>query len=104
MSVLPKDLAKRLKKQDRPTVVDVRSAYEFRSGHIPGALGVPFWSILLRRRLLPPDKQAELVLTCEHGPRAQLAAAQLGWLGYRRVTLLAGHMARWRRERLPLER
>ena len=100
----PRELAKTLKQKDRPTVIDVRSAFEFRNGHIPGAVAIPFWAVLFQRHRLPQDKQRKVVLTCEHGPRAGLAAGQLNLLGYRRVELLEGHMVRWRRYGLPLER
>jgi hydroxyacylglutathione hydrolase len=95
-------LAALLKTADCPMIIDVRSRLEFRSGHIQGALHIPFWGALLLRSRLPKDKNAEIVLTCEHGPRAQLAAAQLGLIGYSRVSLLAGHMSEWRRRQLPV--
>lgn len=91
-----KDLAKRIRSRQQPTVVDVRSGFEFRSGHIPGAVHAPVWKILLRLAKLPADRNAELVVTCEHGPRAQLAKGLLSALGYRNVALLDGHMAGWR--------
>jgi rhodanese-related sulfurtransferase len=53
---------------------------------------------------LPDDKNAELVLTCEHGPRAQMAQRILAVYGYRKTTLLDGHMAGWKRAGLPLEK
>ena len=92
-----KELAKRLKAKNPPTTVDVRSKFEFRGGHIPGAIHAPMWKILCRQTKLPADKNAELVLTCEHGPRAQMAHGLLGMLGYRNVVLLEGHMSGWRR-------
>lgn len=98
------ELVARLKKGNCPCIVDVRSQLEFSSGHIPGALHVPFWGALLKRGSLPQNKQAEIVLTCEHGPRAQVAAGQLSLLGYSNVTLLQGHMSNWRRKGLPLEK
>lgn len=98
------ELATRLNKPRPPVVIDVRSAFEYRSGHIPGARHVPFWGALFRRALLPEDRQTEIVLTCEHGPRARLAASQLELLGFSRVVLLEGHMSRWRRDGLPVIR
>ena len=68
-----------------------------------GAIHAPAMKILLRLAKLPTDKSGELVVTCEHGPRAQLASSILNLIGYRHVTLLEGHMAAWRRERLPVE-
>ena len=90
------ELAKRIKSKTPPTVVDVRTGFEFRRGHIPGAIHAPTWKILLRLARIPSDKNAELVVTCELGPRAQIAKGLLGVFGYRNVTLLEGHMARWR--------
>lgn len=98
-----KDLAKAIKGGEGPCVVDVRSGFEFKAGHIPGALHAPSWRILLRLAPLPRDKEALIVVTCEHGPRAQLGKSFLALAGYRNTVLLEGHMARWRRERLPLE-
>lgn len=91
------ELARRIKSKQPPTVIDVRTGFEFRSGHIPGAIHAPAWKILLRLVPIPADKKAELVVTCEHGPRAQVAKGVLGAYGYRRVTLLEGHMAGWRK-------
>lgn len=100
----PRDLAQRLKQSAAPLVVDVRSGFEFRAGHIPGALHAPFWKVLLRLARLPQDRRTPLVVACEHGPRAQLVAGLLRGRGYADVQLLAGHMAQWRRAGLPLER
>lgn len=85
-------------------MVDVRTGIEFRRGHIPGALHVPTWKLLLGLAPLPSDRQTELVVTCELGPRAMIVKALLGLIGYRKVVLLAGHMAGWRRSRLPQDR
>ena len=68
----PKELLKRMKTRQPPIVLDVRSGIEFRNGHIPGALHSPALKILLRLAPIPSDRNTELVLTCDHGPRAQL--------------------------------
>ncbi len=91
-----KELLKRIKSKAAPAVIDVRTGFEFKTGHIPGAIHAPAWKILLKLARLPSDKNAELVVTCEHGPRAQLAKGLLGFLGYRNVDLLDGHMSGWR--------
>ncbi len=87
------ELAKQLKSDQAPCVVDVRTGPEFRSGHIPGAVHVPLLSILLRRSRLPSSRETLLVLTCEHGPRAQMVKSVLGFFGYRNLELLEGHMS-----------
>jgi rhodanese-related sulfurtransferase len=97
------ELAKRLKSKNPPAVIDVRTGFEFRRGHIPGAIHAPTWKVLLFMAPLPADKNTEMVLTCEHGPRAQIVKAILGTFGYRNMVLLEGHMYRWREARLPTE-
>ncbi|MEI7817115.1 MAG: rhodanese-like domain-containing protein [Desulfuromonadales bacterium] len=99
-----KELVRRMKSALSPVVVDVRSGYEFNSGHIVGAVHAPSWKILLKLAKLPTDKNSELVITCEHGPRAQMAQGLLGLYGYRNVTLLDRHMAGWRSAGLPVEK
>ncbi len=100
----PQELARRIKLKQAPAVIDVRTGFEFRSGHIPGAIHAPTWKIILRLAPIPRDKEAELVVTCEHGPRAQIVQGLLTAFGYRDVALLDGHMAGWRRAGLPNER
>lgn len=100
----PQELARRIKSKQPPAVIDVRTGFEFRSGHISGAIHAPTWKILLRLAPLPADKETELVVTCEHGPRAGIAKGLLGAFGYRHVALLEGHMAAWRKAGFPQER
>ncbi len=97
----PQELLKRMKSTSTPTVVDVRTIFEYRKGHIPGAIHAQTWKILLRLAKIPRDKNAELVVTCEHGPRAQIAIVLLKAFGYRNVVLLAGQMAGWRKAKYP---
>lgn len=98
----PKELAEKIALDNPPAVMDVRTGFEFKAGHIPGALNAPVWKILLRLVTLPPDKNAELVVLCELGPRAVVGKVLLGFLGFRNVTLLDGHMSGWRRLGLPM--
>ncbi|MFO7982433.1 MAG: rhodanese-like domain-containing protein [Desulfuromonadales bacterium] len=99
-----RELARLIRNRKAPKVLDVRSTFEYQGGHIPGAVHLPFWGALLHRRKLPDDKQAPLVITCEHGPRAEMAKAQLALLGYKNLDLLSGHMSGWRREGLKMEK
>ena len=98
------ELAQRLTRGNAPWIIDARSTLEFKSGHIPQAVHAPILKILLKRVRLPKDKSSELVITCEHGPRAVMAKALLAIYGYRNATLLRGHMLGWRRAGLPLEK
>ena len=95
---------KQLKSATPPVVIDVRSGFEYRSGHIPGALHLPVSRLLFKRGRLPKDKQSLLVLTCEQGPRAVLAKKVFGLFGFKNCELLDGHMHAYRRKGLPLEK
>lgn len=99
----PNELLKQIKAKTPPVIIDVRTGFEFRAGHIPGAMHSPTWKILLRLSQLPSDKSAAMVVTCEHGPRARIAKSLLRIFGYQSVSLLEGHMAAWRNAGLPQE-
>ncbi len=105
-AVAPRDLARALAEDRSPLILDVRSAGEYRRGHIPGAVHVPFTEVAEKTpaSVLERCRREPLVVTCEHGPRAVYAASRLRDLGCREVVLLEGHMARWRRLGLPLIR
>lgn len=100
----PTELLKRMKSKNPPTAVDVRTIFEFRKGHIPGVVHAPTWKILLRLDRIPSDRNTELVVTCELGPRARIAKGLLKIFGYRNVVLLDGQMAGWRKAGLPQEK
>ena len=100
----PTGLLDRINRGDAPVVIDVRSRGEFAAGHVPGAVNVPFTSVLVGSDGVRVPTSQALVVYCGHGPRAWLAGEVLRWRGYERVTYLRGHMAAWRRAGLREER
>jgi len=104
MELKPSELEKLLGTGRGPVILDVRSRFEFSAGHLPGAVHLPFLHCLFRASRVIPDKSTEVVLYCEHGPRAQLVGGLLGLFGYRSVRLLGGHMHRWRKEKRKIVR
>jgi rhodanese-related sulfurtransferase len=103
-TISPAALLDRITAGDAPAVLDVRSPGEFAAGHVPGAVNVPFTSVLAGMDGVRAPKSRTVVVYCGHGPRAWLAGAALRWRGYLRVTYLRGHMAAWRRAGLREER
>ena len=85
-----------LKEGSAPPVLDVRSAYEYDSGHIPGAIHAPLSVVARAAEAAVDNKDGLLVIVCEHGPRAQMARMFLKLRGYKNLQLLDGHMSRWR--------
>jgi len=74
-------------------VLDVRSPEEFREGHVPGAVNVPYDQIAARIAEVPKDK--DVVLYCRSGRRAGIAADVLAANGYTRLSHLEGDMQAW---------
>ena len=84
-----------------PVIVDVRSGVEYRGGHIPGALHIPFWSAYWKADTIPVSGHDPVVVYCAHGPRASVAGWALGLAGIPNVIHLQGHMTGWRKQALP---
>ncbi len=104
MDVSPKQLLAQIKDGSAPVILDVRSAPEFASGHVPGALHFPFWSALFRAGRLGAKRTDPIVVYCGQGPRAEMAARALRFRGFHNVRFLKGHMTEWLRADFPTER
>jgi len=83
-------------------LIDVRSPWEYRTGHVVGAVNLPLWKVVAAKRLLLQGGASQVVLYCEHGPRAFLAGFLLRLVGIRNIDYLDGHMMRWKNEQRPL--
>lgn len=88
-------------------VLDVRTAAEYRAGHIPGAQLIPIEELQperVKRQFKRPSLGHEetLYITCQAGPRAQQAAESLKLAGYRNVALVEGGTQRWEQDGLPV--
>ena len=75
--------------QDRPVVVDVRTAEEFAAGNIPGAVNIPVDE--LRTRLDELPRNQPLVAYCQVGQRGYLATCILRQRGFDAVNLSGGY-------------
>ena len=102
-AVEPAELAAAIEAGHPPLVLDVRSGREYRRGHVPGAVHLPFWRIAVRHDEPPEAPEAGIVVYCGHGPRAAIARRGLEKLGYRSVRLLRGHWSGWRKAGLPID-
>lgn len=70
-------------------LLDVRSAQEYREGHIPGSVNLPLREIN-RIDELASDKADPLFLYCLSGARSRQAEAVLRHMGYSNVRNLGG--------------
>jgi NADPH-dependent 2,4-dienoyl-CoA reductase/sulfur reductase-like enzyme/rhodanese-related sulfurtransferase len=74
---------------DRPLLLDVRTAQEFAQGHIPGAVHVPVDELRARLSEVPRDR--EIAVYCQVGQRGYLATRILKQAGYSVANLGGGY-------------
>ena len=98
------ELVQRLKSNSAPLIVDARKTVLFKESHIPGALHAKVPWILFGKVKFPADKDTEMLIICEHGPRAWCAWKLLALRGYHNTSRLEGHMLGWKKAGLPLEK
>lgn len=79
--------------KDGASLVDVRTAAEFSSGHLPGAINVPVSELQAKAAKLGA-KDKPVVLYCASGTRSMVARTTLKQLGFTQVFNL-GSMSRW---------
>jgi rhodanese-related sulfurtransferase len=102
-SVAPAALLERLDDgAEAPYVLDVRTAEEYVSGHVPGAVNIPHDQLASRIAEVPKDR--DVVLYCRSGRRAQLAGEVLAGNGYARLSYLQGDMPAWADQGRPVEK
>jgi len=93
--VTPQELKAWLDNGDELVVVDMRSAWEYQAGHIPGATHMFIQEIPARFNELPKDK--DVVFQCWHGNTSLDASGfliQNGW-DASKVFSLSGGIAGW---------
>lgn len=76
------------------TVLDVRTAQEYRAGHIRGSYNIPLSDLPARLSEIPSDQP--VVVHCQSGVRSAIAASLLSGRGKPQVTDLVGGFNAWR--------
>ena len=84
-----------------PVVIDVRTPDEYASGHVPGAVNIPFDQVA--QRIGEIDAPHGVALYCMVGPRARKGESALLAAGYEPVLHLEGGLAAWQAAGLPVE-
>lgn len=87
---------------DCPVVVDVREPWEYRQGHVPGAVLIPLGQLSSRLNELDPERPVAVI--CASGSRSQSAAALLGQKGFKAIYNVLGGTGAWMHSGLELER
>ncbi len=81
-------------------LLDVRAKSEFDSGHVAGALNIPYGRLPASLNRLPQDRP--ILLACTSGTRSQIAASLLVKHGFRDFASVQGGLDAWTAAGLPL--
>ena len=76
-------------------LIDVRTAAEFESAHIPGSYHVPLDTLSEHRDEITRHLTQPVVLICQSGNRAGQAGEQLATAGMDNVRILEGGVGQW---------
>ncbi len=82
------------------TLLDVRTAAEWREGHLPGARHIPLG--FLPDRLEEVSRDRPVIVYCQSGSRANIAASLLLARGFSHVSVFADGFAEWKATGRPI--
>lgn len=71
-------------------ILDAREQDEYDSGHIPGAILIPYTEIENKAEDILPDKDKQILVYCRSGRRSKIAAEILSSLGYTNIKEFGG--------------
>jgi rhodanese-related sulfurtransferase len=101
-TITQEGLLKKIESGAAPLILDVRTAGEYRAGHVPHAINIPHNELASRVTELFDAMDREIVTYCERGPRARYAESILQEAGFSTVHHLVGDMYAWRKNGLPI--
>ena len=77
-------------------LVDLRTAYEYRSGNIKGSVNIDFFQpTVFEAKFERFDKNKPLYIYCRSGARSQRAAMKLSEMGFKQIFDLRGGFTAW---------
>ena len=88
--------------RENAVVVDIRGQGDFNKGHIQGALNIPLSQIKETTKDLEKYKDSPIIMVCANGIQVAGACDALRKAGFEQVYKLAGGLASWVGDNLPL--
>lgn len=84
-------------------ILDIRTADEFRSGHLEGAINVDYYAADFEQQLAELDIDVPYVMYCNSGNRSSNALPVMDSIGFAEVYELDGGIQAWFAANLPIE-
>ena len=103
VSNVPVSVAKELLNKGGYIFLDVRTAKEFKMGHILGAVHIERGLLEFQINNQVPDKNTQIVVYCKVGGRGSLAAHTLVRMGYKNVINIEDGWVSWEKAGYPVE-
>ena len=94
--------ATQLINRGKTTIVDVREAAEFATGHVRDAKNIPLSELSSRIGELEKSKSRTVIVVCQSGARGDKAVRQLQAAGFEDVLNLDGGMTAWQAAAMPV--
>ena len=94
----PREVADMLREGDDFLLLDCRTAEEYETAHIQGAMLVPLQELSVRLGELRRFDERLIVVHCHKGKRSMTVTAVLRELGFENVRSMAGGIHRWSEE------
>ena len=89
-NITPKKAKELMESEKDYIILDTREEYEYDSGHIPGAILIPYTEIEARAESEIFDKDKLILVYCRSGRRSKIASEALVRLGYTNIKEFGG--------------
>lgn len=96
--------AAKLIAEGKIVIIDVRTAEEFKEGHLHGAKNIDFMSEDFASQLAKLDRNKPTLVHCQGGGRSTRALPAFAKLGFTEVIHLDGGIAGWEKAGQPVEK
>lgn len=90
--------------RERCIILDVRTADEFRGGHLGGAENLDYYRPDFKELISSRDKTSRYLVYCRKGSRGKKTLEIMQECGFRDVTNISGGFENWMASGLPVKR
>ncbi|EDQ33986.2 Rhodanese-related sulfurtransferase [Hoeflea phototrophica DFL-43] len=102
--VTPRDAYEALETDPSIVVLDIRTPFEFKRGHIEGAINIDFYAKDFADRIMALEPGRTYVMYCHAGGRSHALMRAFTRTDFKDVMHIPAGFSGWRRERLPYVR
>jgi len=85
-------------------IIDVRTADEYKEGHLKGAVNIDLYSEAFKEDIAKLDREKTYLVYCRSGNRSMRAVSLMQELEFTRLYHLNNGIIEWNKEGLPLEK